>query len=109
MVSDGVGLLMAHLNCPSCSNSLLVPTNQLGRALPCPTCQTVLVAVESNGHTDGLVAHEKQMVLIQAPVVLDAIITCKSIHHGSASPSPVRFAFTCLSLTRSRIMLPNSS
>jgi hypothetical protein len=65
---------MSLLTCPSCFHKLSVPLGQLGRVLPCPLCQTMLVAVESFDRPKSKNPEEPQLVLIQAPVVLDVKI-----------------------------------
>src|SRR5262245_15950434 len=75
---------MSLLTCPSCLQKLSVPLSQLGRALPCPLCKTMLVAVESLDQPRTREHEQKQLVLIQAPVVLEATVVAS----GSADKLP---------------------
>jgi uncharacterized protein YbaR (Trm112 family) len=64
--------LVSYLTCPSCLQSLSVFPNQLGRARPCPSCQAMVVAVESTDSQGTDNSQEKPFVLIPAPIILDA-------------------------------------
>jgi uncharacterized protein YbaR (Trm112 family) len=85
---------MSLLTCPTCFHKLSVPLGQLGRVLPCPLCKTMLVAVESFDQPKSKNPEEPQLVLIQAPVVLDVMIA-ETIDSTSKEPERLAPLLAC--------------
>jgi hypothetical protein len=102
---------MSYLTCPSCLQNLSVSPKQLGRAMPCPLCQTLVVAVESAETQERSNSQEKQLVLIQAPIVLDVTVAEPDPPKAEAS-NHLSLLLTCpscnndLQLDESRLAKP---